>query len=259
VHKPVVDDDMKCNTVLRKLVMEQLNKPIQKATEEAGTASRAPQVEEALGGALVALGLRSNHARVDLGISGATLSLRFEGLSRWKGASRGTQCPPSRPMTGPSPVTALATLMSSIVAGHEDGNVFVWDSTGKSRLPLHQFQAHRVPVSAIAVLGSLGLVVTVGSPKTREQAHSDSLLRVWSCVTLELQQTVSFHGSTARCLCQLDAGCDLVSVVNTLDLVGDDVDAREEWFERTVVPPCLVVGVDSSSSRQLQLMKIDLR
>ncbi|CAE8704091.1 unnamed protein product, partial [Polarella glacialis] len=102
-------------------------------------------------------------------------------------------------------------------------------------------------------------VVTVGSPKTREQAHSDSLLRVWSCVTLELQQTVSFHGSTARCLCQLDAGCDLVSVVNSLDLVGDDVAAREEWFERTVVPPCLVVGVDSSSSRQLQLMKIDLR
>uniref|UniRef100_A0A7S0AWA3 Uncharacterized protein n=1 Tax=Pyrodinium bahamense TaxID=73915 RepID=A0A7S0AWA3_9DINO len=101
---------------------------------------------------------------------------------------------------GPSPVTSLVALISSVVAGHDNGNIFVWDVTGSSNLPIHQFQAHKVCISCMVYLPTLDCIVTTATAKTRKEAVSESLLRVWNCSTFELRQTVPLHGAGSRCL-----------------------------------------------------------
>merc|ERR1712107_664116 len=109
------------------------------------------------------------------------------GVSRWEGLGRGPKKPKAKAMEGPSPVICLATLASSVAAAHENGNVFIWDTTGRTAVPLHQFEAHRVPIGSMAVLTSLGCLVTAGTAKNREEAVSESLLKLWGCSTFELR------------------------------------------------------------------------
>ncbi|CAE7259891.1 Tldc2 [Symbiodinium necroappetens] len=168
-------DDVRCGSVLRKMVLKQLDKPYKAALDQgvadaAGPKAKRKQVGEAIGSALVTLGLRNNTERVDRGTDDMELYVRFQVVSRWKGLSRGSRSPPSVPMRAPSAVRCIATLANSIVAGYEDGNVFVWDACGQSS-PLHQFQAHEVPVSAIAVLPPLGCVVTAGEVRNGLEAR----------------------------------------------------------------------------------------
>ncbi|CAE7732236.1 KIF1A [Symbiodinium sp. CCMP2456] len=168
-------DDVRCGSILRKIVLKQLDKPYKAALDQGVADAASPkakrkQVGEAIGSALVTLGLRNNTERVDRGTDDMELYVRFQVVSRWKGLSRGSRSPPSVPMRAPSAVRCIATLANSIVAGYEDGNVFVWDACGQSS-PLHQFQAHEVPVSAIAVLPPLGCVVTAGEVRNGLEAR----------------------------------------------------------------------------------------
>lgn len=258
--KDPFEDTNRCEPITQRVELEQLDKPLRQATDAKDSdhlhSKQKVQVGEALGSALVALGLRDNTDRVDLGAAGMSLKVRFEIVSRWRGEARGRLSPLSAPMHGPSPVTCLASLANSVVSGHEDGNVFVWDSWGTSSAPLHQFQAHRVPVSAIAVLSPLGCVVTAGRVRNREEAVSDSLLRLWSCVTLELRQTLSLHGAVARCLSPLAIGSAIEDIMKAVSAAGDSDQKKEEALRS--VPPCLAIASDSRQAKQLALMKVDL-
>eukprot|EP00930_Biecheleria_cincta_P015802 TRINITY_DN13053_c0_g2_i1.p1 TRINITY_DN13053_c0_g2~~TRINITY_DN13053_c0_g2_i1.p1 ORF type:complete len:1284 (+),score=172.17 TRINITY_DN13053_c0_g2_i1:89-3940(+) len=261
VTKDPFEDDNRCKPITMKVVLDQLDKPMRQAVDAresdyVNPKQRSMNVSESLGSALVALGLRESTERRELGTEGVELAVRFEIVSRWKGEARGTRSPLSVPMHGPSPVTCLATLANSVVSGHEDGNVFVWDSWGTSSAPLHQFQAHRVPVSAIAVLTPLGCVVTAGRVRNREEAVSDSLLRLWSCVTLELRQTLSLHGAVARCLSPLAIGSAIDDIMQAVADAGDSDQKREKALRS--VPPCLAIASDSRQAKQLALMKVDL-
>lgn len=260
VVKDPFEDDNRCKPITKQIVLEQLDKPMRQAIDARDSDYLNPKkginVSESLGSALVALGLRENTERRDLGTEGVELTVRFEIVSRWKGEARGTRSPLSVPMHAPSPVTCLATLANSVVSGHEDGNVFVWDSWGTSSAPLHRFQAHRVPVSAIAVLTPLGCVVTAGRVRNREEAVSDSLLRLWSCVTLELRQTLSLHGAVARCLSPLAIGSAIDDIMQAVAAAGDSDVKREKALQG--VPPCLAIASDSRQAKQLSLMKVDL-
>lgn len=146
----------------------------------------------------------------------------------------------------------IATLANSIVAGYEDGNVFVWDACGQSS-PLHQFQAHEVPVSAIAVLPPLGCVVTAGEVRNGLEAFSESRIRLWSTVTLELRQSVSLNGSVARVLRPLVLGAAIEDIMRAAEKAGRSIEKREK-----VVPPCLAVGTDSRQAKQVRLMRVSL-
>eukprot|EP00415_Alexandrium_ostenfeldii_P000935 UN0935 len=133
------------------------------------------------------------------------LVVQFEVLSRWKGTGGGAKSSATKPMTGPSPVTSLVSLISSVVAGHANGNIFVWDVTGSSNIPLHQFHAHKAPISCMVHLPVLDSIVsTAMPPEKQKEAVSESLLRVWSCSAFELRQTLPLHGSRSRCLMPLD-------------------------------------------------------
>jgi len=161
------------------------------------------------------------------------LLVRFEVVSRWRGFGRGAKCPPIRQMAKPSPVASLVTLVSSIVAGHEDGNVFVWDAKGTSSVPLHQFQAHKAPICCMSFLPEMNCVVTAGCVKTREgKPSTDSSLCLWSSSSFEKRQTVSLHGNTARCMRALSG-----------------LGAKD--------PPSLAVGTDTSLSRTVQLLRLE--
>ncbi|CAE7744694.1 Oxr1, partial [Symbiodinium microadriaticum] len=254
-------DDVRCGSVLRKMVLKQLDKPYKAALElmgdqgvadAAGPKAKRKQVGEAIGSALVTLGLRNNTERVDRGTDDMELYVRFQVVSRWKGLSRGSRSPPSVPMRAPSAVRCIATLANSIVAGYEDGNVFVWDACGQSS-PLHQFQAHEVPVSAIAVLPPLGCVVTAGEVRNGLEAFSESRIRLWSTVTLELRQSVSLNGSVARVLRPLVLGAAIEDIMRAAEKAGRSIEKREK-----VVPPCLAVGTDSRQAKQVRLMRVSL-
>lgn len=250
-------DDVRCGSVLRKMVLKQLDKPYKAALDQgvadaAGPKAKRKQVGEAIGSALVTLGLRNNTERVDRGTDDMELYVRFQVVSRWKGLSRGSRSPPSVPMRAPSAVRCIATLANSIVAGYEDGNVFVWDACGQSS-PLHQFQAHEVPVSAIAVLPPLGCVVTAGEVRNGLEAFSESRIRLWSTVTLELRQSVSLNGSVARVLRPLVLGAAIEDIMRAAEKAGRSIEKREK-----VVPPCLAVGTDSRQAKQVRLMRVSL-
>uniref|UniRef100_A0A7S2C8Q6 Uncharacterized protein n=1 Tax=Alexandrium andersonii TaxID=327968 RepID=A0A7S2C8Q6_9DINO len=160
------------------------------------------------------------------------LVVRFEVLSRWKGTGGGAKCPPTRPMLGPSPVLSLVSLISSVVAGHQNGNIFVWDVTGSSSVPLHQFEAHKAPISCMVYMPTLDSIISTAMPMNRKEAVSESLLRVWSCSAFELRQTLPLHGSGSRCLIPLDT------------------EGKEGSF-------VLALGKDSRQSSLLQFFKLE--
>lgn len=160
------------------------------------------------------------------------LVVRFEVRSRWRGTGGGAKCPPVKAMAGPSPVMCLVALISSVVAGHENGNVFVWDVTSASTRPLHQFQAHKVSITTMVHLPMLDCIVTTAAPDRRKEATSESLLRVWNCSTFELRQTLPLHGATSRCLVRLGS-------------------------EGKAGTACLALGKDTRQSCTVQLMKAD--
>lgn len=246
-------DEERCQVVRRKLIMKQLDKPFQKATEQGemeATKPRASQAVQAL--AAFVSGSKDGPERQDLGTDGMELFVSFQVVSRWRGYGR-SRCPPSRYMEGPSPIRCLATLSSSVVAGYEDGNVFVWDVTGQSPAPLHQFQAHRVPVSAMAVVPPLNCVITAGEARNGLEGFSESLLRLWSSVSLELRQSVSLHGQVARCLLPLALGAQVDEIMQQAQAAGKSLEKREK-----AVPPCLAVGTDSRQLKQVRLLRLTL-
>eukprot|EP00931_Biecheleriopsis_adriatica_P060987 TRINITY_DN36648_c0_g1_i1.p1 TRINITY_DN36648_c0_g1~~TRINITY_DN36648_c0_g1_i1.p1 ORF type:complete len:1279 (-),score=235.12 TRINITY_DN36648_c0_g1_i1:8-3844(-) len=249
-------DESRCKTIVRTLDVEQLDKPYKKSKDANNAEVKDRKVGESIGSAFVNLGFRKTTERKDLGINGVQMVCRFQVVSRWKGCARGSRSPPSAPMPGVSPVTCIATLASAIVAGHKDGNVFVWDTSGRSSAPLHQFQAHRVPVNAIAVLAPLGVVVTAGEVRNGEEAMSDSLIRLWSSVNLELRQSVSLHGSVARCLTPLVFGAGIEETMHAIEKAS-----QKNWPPEKVekvVPPCLAVATDSRHAKALQLMRVNV-
>lgn len=131
------------------------------------------------------------------------LVVKFEVVSRWRGTGGGAKCPPIQPMTGPSSVTSLVSLVSSVVAGYESGNIFVWDATGCSAAPLHQFQASKVAISGLAYLPRIDAVVSTATPGKKDKAVSEASLKVWSCSNFELRQIFALHGSATRDLCSI--------------------------------------------------------
>lgn len=261
-QKPTISDpfgdEERCLPISKKLILKQLDKPFKRATEQGEmdvlSKPRATQVTDALGSALAFVGLKNEvKEREDLGTDGMELQVSFEVVSRWKGLQRTSRCPPSRWMPGPSPLRCLATLANSMVAGYEDGNVFVWDVTGQSSAPLHQFQAHKVPVSAMAVLTPLNCVVTAGEARNGLEGFSESLLRLWSSVGLELRQSVSLHGQVARCVRPLALGAPIGEIMKAMEAAGKSLEKRDQ-----VLPPCLAVGTDSRQAKQVRLLRMNL-
>eukprot|EP00434_Breviolum_minutum_P008864 symbB.v1.2.007817.t1/scaffold487.1/size197638/7 len=275
-QKPTISDpfgdEERCLPISKKLILKQLDKPFKRATEQGEmdvlSKPRATQVTDALGSALAFVGLKNEvKEREDLGTDGMELQVSFEVVSRLKGLQRTSRCPPSRWMPGPSPLRCLATLANSMVAGYEDGNVFVWDVTGQSSAPLHQFQApcfwgwhmlkvnsaHKVPVSAMAVLTPLNCVVTAGEARNGLEGFSESLLRLWSSVGLELRQSVSLHGQVARCVRPLALGAPIGEIMKAMEAAGKSLEKRDQ-----VLPPCLAVGTDSRQAKQVRLLRMNL-
>jgi len=158
------------------------------------------------------------------------LVVRFEAFSRWSGVGRSKQRPLAKATAGPSPVTCLTALVSSVVAGHASGNVCIWDITGCSLLPLHHFEAHKIAVSSLAYLPAMDCLLSTSMGETVGENAQDSTLRVWDCSTLECRQIFPLHSALARCM-------------QTLKLPG----ARKA--------PCVVIGCDARNMNQLHLMK----
>lgn len=146
-----------------------------------------------------------------------------------------TKMKPIKYMMRPSPVTSILPLVTTLVAGHDNGNVFVWDITGITKAPLHGFEAHSVPVSRLAFLAPLDVVVSTGSAKNTMEAVTESTLRVWSSSTFQLRNEISLHGASTRCLKALEQ---------------DPQDGTE------VVQPPLLLGADTKQSRLLQVLHL---
>lgn len=157
------------------------------------------------------------------------LSVRFEIIDRWEGPNRGSKRPKAKPMSGPSAVTCLAPLVSSVVAGHADGNVVIWDTSGPLTVPLHHFEAHQAPLTHILVLSQLDCILTMATelPKTEDEV-AESSARLWSCSTIELRQTISMYGSRL-------------------------LSARSIKFADTVTASCVAISADTKMSHSLHL------
>lgn len=97
------------------------------------------------------------------------------------------------PLTAPSPITCLFPLPAIILAGHACGAIFVWDGTGRIKVPLHRFQAHiDYPVQQIIWLRSKNLIVS--------KSDKDPLLRVWDGASFGLRRTLSLRGKSIQCM-----------------------------------------------------------
>jgi hypothetical protein len=195
------------------------------------------QLTQSLGTALEAIGLGYYAALEDHSGKLPSLVVRFEVVSRWKGEGRSAKNgrPVAKPMSRPSTVTCLAPLVSSVVAGHECGNIFIWDTTGTVTVPLHQLEAHRVPVSGLVFLPKLNFLVSTGTgakngDKKLDASH-ESMLKVWNCSTMDCNQTISLQSASTRCL-------------RSVVMRGSSSD------------PCIALGSDTRHSRQLRLFKI---
>jgi len=167
---------------------------VQKQLHQAGRSINAK-----LAPAFAALGLTDEGNAPEHAAEYPVLRVRFRAITRWRGKPE--MRPSFFPLTAPSPVTSLVTLVSSVVAGHENGHVFVWDLTGRSTVPLHQFEAHQAPVTALSYYPRLDTLATTGVGKASENSMAESQLRLWSCSTFRHQQNISLnYGSSARCL-----------------------------------------------------------
>jgi len=158
------------------------------------------------------------------------LKVRFAAPVRWSGGTSSIRRPRARFTTEASAVTCIVPMPNSVVAGHANGNVFIWDTTGFAAVPLHQFEAHHVPIGSITILSQVDCIVTASAGRDRAECIGDSTVRLWSRSTLELQQTLPLHGAAARSMRQ-------VSVT------------REDPIN------CLVLACNSRNTNQLQLLK----
>lgn len=110
------------------------------------------------------------------------------GSSKW--APMGTTKPPPALSTlqelplVPSPVTSLSELSYYLVAGYENGNIFVWDGTLNEQAPFFRVHGHEGPVRCCAPVEGLNGLVT---------AADDRLLKVWNPETFELRETYCPH------------------------------------------------------------------
>jgi len=166
---------------------------------------------------------------------GGLIELRFEITSRWEGRGRGptSKRPMAEPVSRPSPVTCLTTLLSALVAGYESGNIFVWDITGVSQSPLHNFNAHTVAVNSLSYVPALDALVTSGKIGTKNDNEKvlDSKLKVWNCSTMDLRQTLSLHSAEVR-------------NVQALRMTG----AKD--------PPTLAISCDTRMVKHLRILKL---
>eukprot|EP00928_Gymnodinium_smaydae_P045793 TRINITY_DN30483_c1_g1_i1.p1 TRINITY_DN30483_c1_g1~~TRINITY_DN30483_c1_g1_i1.p1 ORF type:complete len:1257 (+),score=272.85 TRINITY_DN30483_c1_g1_i1:82-3771(+) len=158
-----------------------------------------------------------------------------------------------RLMNGPSPVTSLLGLVSSVVAGYENGNVFIWDTTGSTPVPLHGFEAHRVPVTSLAFIGAMDTLVTTGTAQSREELMNESVLRFWSCSTLNLRHQFTLQGASARCLHSLEGPA--------LRAAAAAVPPGAEKSAAVIAAggycrALLAVGADMRQARRLQLLRL---
>eukprot|EP00929_Paragymnodinium_shiwhaense_P097894 TRINITY_DN59479_c0_g1_i1.p1 TRINITY_DN59479_c0_g1~~TRINITY_DN59479_c0_g1_i1.p1 ORF type:complete len:1387 (-),score=262.46 TRINITY_DN59479_c0_g1_i1:97-4257(-) len=174
---------------------------------------------------------RSTFSSTGFGNKKSLLVVRFEPVSRWKGDGRSAKRPKAKPTSGPSPVTCLTALVSSVIAGHANGNVCIWDTTGCSLLPLHHFEAHKVAISSLAYVPMLDCLVSTATGSDPDETAKDATLRIWDCSTMECRQTLPLHNASARCM-------------QSLRLPG----AKDA--------PCLVLGCDTRNFNQLQLLKV---
>lgn len=163
------------------------------------------------------------------------LIVNFQAVTRWQGFGRDRALPLARKMTKASPVKSLLSMGSRIFAGYENGNVFVWDTAEGPSCPVHQFEAHRVPVSDIAYVPSLDCIVTSAFCTTRREAGSESLLRIWSVDSLELKQTISLHSASTRCL---------------LSLTGDGEKAKKGSL-------ALAIATETRQSKLIQILRLN--
>jgi hypothetical protein len=161
-----------------------------------------------------------------------TLRVRFQIVSRWQGLGRDRTKPLAKAMTKASPVTQMIVLSTRLVAGYENGNVFVWDAAGTAPVPLHRFEAHGVPISGLAYLPHTDLLVTAAFPKTREEAVLESVVRMWDMASFECRQTLSMHSASTRCIAAITPSS--LSKKKT---------------------PCLVLGTETLQSKLLQTLR----
>lgn len=164
-------------------------------------------------------------------VPNGSLRLRFKVVSRWDGLARDRSQPLARSMPKASPVTCMMILSTRLFVGYENGNIFVWDVSGSNSVPLHQFEAHRVPISGIAYLQRGDVVVTTGLPRSREEAVIDSVMRTWSAANLQLQQTISLHTAATR----------------TLIALSPDAQRKNA--------PCLALATETRQSKLIQMMR----
>lgn len=168
-----------------------------------------------------------------------TLTVHFQVASRWQGLGRDRRKPLPKTMSKPSPVTCIMALASHLVAGYENGNVFVWDATGQSPAPLHQFEAHRVPISGLAYLPLVDSLVTTALPRTRIEAVKEAVMCIWSAADFRLRQTISMHSATTRCVVAMSTGAE----------------KKGKKGKSVFAGPCLVMGTETRQSKLIQLLK----
>jgi len=164
------------------------------------------------------------------------LRVRFEVISRTLSNDQekraGKKWP--KPMHEPCPVTCITTVMSTVVAGYDNGRIFVWDTTGSATAPLHQLEAHaEVPVISLCYYPKLDVLVSAGAGKTHYEAATEGSLRIWNCSSMQKRQDISLHGATCRSLRN----------VQLVDCKG---------------PPCIVVAANSRQKEMLQLLRFDV-
>lgn len=168
------------------------------------------------------------------GMPNSSLRLRFKVVSRWDGIGRDLAKPLARSMPKASPVTCMMVLSTRLFAGYENGNIFIWDVSGSSSVPLHQFEAHRVPISGISYLQQGDVVVTTGLPRSQEEPDTDSVMRTWSAATLQLQQTIYLKADATR------------------NLIALNQDSQRNNM------PCLALATETRQSKLIQMMRYKL-
>merc|ERR1719356_512145 len=112
-------------------------------------------------------------------------------------------------MLAPCRVTSLATMVSSVAAGYDNGDIIIWDSSRGSNIPFHQFNAHQVAVVGLSFYGKLDTLASMGTGETFQEAATQSQVHFWSSSTFQLRETVSMHGAITRCVKMLEVPPEL--------------------------------------------------
>merc|ERR1712107_66680 len=170
---------------------------------------------------------------------------KFEVVGR-HGADEAVVGRARKPMLAPTKVTSLATMVSSVAAGYDNGDIIIWDSKKGSTIPLHQFHAHDVAVASLSFYGKLDILASVVTGESVEEAASHSKISFWSSSTMELRQTYSMNGAITRCLQMLDI---------PLESSSDTKERKKGASAELETLPDFVVAADSRRKEQLKLFK----